>query len=376
MRILHLWVFCASLFYTQTTWANEISVSTVTAAAGQQSITVDIELTNSVNIPYFQFDLWYPYSEITFVSCEQGSHASNLTFGCNDQQNTPGEVVVLMVPTDLLNVNSPTIEPGTGIVTSITFDINSDAVVGDYILGIEGIVMSNWDLTEFEFTSVNGQITITEADEDGDGFSAAEDCDDNDPNIYPEAEDVWYDATDSDCAGNDDYDQDGDGFVPDEYVGSITAGIQGSGMLWGGDCDDTNANTYPEAEDIWYDGVDSDCIGNDDYDQDGDGFVPDEYVGLITAGLSDSGTLLGGDCDDSNEELYPNAVDPIGDDIDQNCDGVDGQYVDELEEPSSENSDEDVEQEVVDKEGGCSYHSSQNQIPLFFLGLLFLYRRK
>ena len=130
MRIFKSVIFFTTLFFSQSTFANEISVSTVTGAAGQQSVTVDILLTNTVNIPYFQFDLWYPYSEITFVSCEQGSHASNLTFGCHDQQNAFGEIVVLMVPTDLLNVNSPTIEPGSGIVTSITFDINSDADIG------------------------------------------------------------------------------------------------------------------------------------------------------------------------------------------------------------------------------------------------------
>ena len=28
---------------------------------------------------------------------------------------------------------------------------------------------------------------------------------------------------------------------------------------------------YPSAPDAWYDGVDSDCAGNDDFDQDQDG---------------------------------------------------------------------------------------------------------
>lgn len=38
-----------------------------------------------------------------------------------------------------------------------------------------------------------------------------------------------------------------------------------------GDCDDEDAAIYPGAEDVWYDGIDSDCVGDDDYDQDGDG---------------------------------------------------------------------------------------------------------
>ena len=29
---------------------------------------------------------------------------------------------------------------------------------------------------------------------------------------------------------------------------------------------------------FWYDGVDQDCRGDDDYDQDGDRHVPDEFL--------------------------------------------------------------------------------------------------
>ncbi|MBX2797904.1 MAG: hypothetical protein KTR31_09555 [Myxococcales bacterium] len=46
-------------------------------------------------------------------------------------------------------------------------------------------------------------------------------------------------------------------------------------------------------------------------DVDGDGFTPDE-----------------GDCDDADPNLSPTATDIVGDDIDQNCDGIDGTDVD------------------------------------------------
>ena len=133
--------------------------------------------------------------------------------------------------------------------------------------------------------------TEVQLDADGDGYastlSGGDDCDDTDASVHPDAPDVWYDGVDSDCAGNDDHDQDGDGVpIPD-------------------DCDDENPAVYPDAEDVWYDGVDSDCAGNDDYDQDGDGVpIPD-------------------DCDDENPAVYPDAEDSWYDGVDSDCAGND-----------------------------------------------------
>ncbi len=67
----------------------------------------------------------------------------------------------------------------------------------------------------------------TDNDADGDGFAPPEDCDDADVSVFPGATDVWYDGIDSDCAGNSDFDQDGDG---DNQPA-------GGGL----DCDDTDA---------------------------------------------------------------------------------------------------------------------------------------
>ena len=79
----------------------------------------------------------------------------------------------------------------------------------------------------------------------------------------------------TDCAGDSDYDADGDGYDSDGYGGT--------------DCDDGAASTYPGAADGWYDGVDSDCGGNSDYDADGDGWDLDQ------------------DCDDGDAAIYPGA---------------------------------------------------------------------
>ena len=47
--------------------------------------------------------------------------------------------------------------------------------------------------------------------------------------------------------------------------------------------------------DEWYDGIDSNCGGDDDYDQDQDGFISEEYADLSS--------LQVGDCDDLNSDI-------------------------------------------------------------------------
>jgi hypothetical protein len=154
---------------------------------------------------------------------------------------------------------------------------------------------------------------LVQEDADGDGvgsvISGGEDCDDTNADIQPGASDTWYDGIDSDCSGNDDYDQDGDGAQSVDFGGD--------------DCDDTNADINPAASDTWYDGVDSDCAGNDDYDQDYDGYVPDEYAGLPTTGDALSGGLPDGDCDDTDANINPAATDTWYDGIDNDCAGND-----------------------------------------------------
>ncbi len=114
------------------------------------------------------------------------------------------------------------------------------------------------------------------ADLDGDGVSwASGDCNDGDPTISPNATEIWYDGIDQNCDGND-TDQDGDGVA-----------ALGHGGL---DCDDTNATVYPGAVEVWYDGVDQDCDGND-ADQDRDGF--------------DARAVGGPDCDDLDATVTP-----------------------------------------------------------------------
>ena len=162
-------------------------------------------------------------------------------------------------------------------------------------------------------------------DKDGDGFTIDAECDDEDAARYPDPSipEVWYDGTDDNCDGNDG-DQDLDGFYAADYAFEVPSGYEAtdcwdnpaSGASWvplNGFDPLAPADVNPAADETWYDGLDQDCDGSDDFDQDADGFATNEWPGV--------GGGVGDDCDDSSLDVNPSATEAWYDGIDGDCSG-------------------------------------------------------
>lgn len=165
------------------------------------------------------------------------------------------------------------------------------------------------------------------------------DCDDTDEDVNPGAEEVCGDNIDSNCDGEKNngcqlsiYYSDGDGDGHGDENEWVEAYTQPPGyVVIPGDCDDTDPTINPDAEEVCNE-VDDDCDGSTnegfdgacerksyflDWDGDlyGDPNVSEEsFVQLVGYVLNDN------DCDDTNALINPDAQE-FCDDIDHNCNG-------------------------------------------------------
>jgi hypothetical protein len=88
--------------------------------------------------------------------------------------------------------------------------------------------------------------------------------------------------------------------------------FDGDGSLDQDDCHPSDPEIHPGAIDVYGDDIDQNCDGVDGNSVDRD---VDGYSNAI-------------DCDDTDPSIHPGSDDPPGDGIDQNCDGIDGIAVD------------------------------------------------
>ncbi|MBK9648576.1 MAG: FG-GAP repeat protein [Deltaproteobacteria bacterium] len=179
-----------------------------------------------------------------------------------------------------------------------------------------------------------------------DEASAGNDCDDGDATVSPSAQEVCG-GGDEDCDelvdDEDDsidpsslqssfFDTDGDGYGNAAAPGACV--VPSGAVTEGGDCDDENSDVNPGAPELC-DERDNDCDGltddDDDtldassatayyLDADGDGFGDDSAPGLACE-VPSGALTVGGDCDDGDADVNPDAVELCNSGVDEDCDG-------------------------------------------------------
>ena len=171
---------------------------------------------------------------------------------------------------------------------------------------------------------------VLNLDQDGDGFDATEDCDDQNPRVHPGVYERC-DGVDNDCDGVVDeaggptwyLDGDGDGHGVDASA-TDTCMREAGAVLLGGDCDDADPSIHPSADELC-DGVDQDCDGRIDSYLVGRDLDGDDYAGApapwSACGEPPPVVAYAGDCDDSNPLIFPGAGEVCGDAVDSDCDG-------------------------------------------------------
>ncbi len=216
--------------------------------------------------------------------------------------------------------------------------------------GMEDVCNGIDDNCDGEVDENGGPVTWY-PDHDGDGYGAARptitscdqppghvaedgDCDDENPEVNPGAEDVC-DGVDNDCDGDIDNgltaetyypDADGDGFGAPEPSIVECHPVPGYVKV-SGDCDDQDPAVNPAAEEVC-DQVDNNCDGQVDEgletytwyrDRDGDGYGV--LVGAVQdCAQPDGYATMSGDCDDANPNINPGA-DEVCNGLDDNCNG-------------------------------------------------------
>ena len=207
-------------------------------------------------------------------------------------------------------------------------EFGSVIVMGQTFATVENLSYNNLTVTCIE--NDGGGI-----DNDGVGYDASVDCDDNDPNVNPDSPEIC-DSIDNNCNGQIDeglnmtyyLDSDGDGYGNPQNSIQSCAAIAGY-SLNNTDCDDNNINVNPGATEIC-DSIDNNCNTEVDeglfityyLDADNDGYG-DPMNQIDSCEDIDGYTLNNTDCDDTNPNINEGAVEIPNNGIDEDCDGMD-----------------------------------------------------
>ncbi len=147
-----------------------------------------------------------------------------------------------------------------------------------------------------------------------------DDCDDNDESVNPNQSEVAYNGVDDDCdASTLDDDLDGDGYPTTAPEDAEVSGL---------DCDDENPDINPNAEEVC-DGIDNDCDTQTDEgvtatyfaDVDGDTFGDESDSEELCSAEGNYTTTDSNDCDDDDAAVNPAATETCNE-IDDDCDDI------------------------------------------------------
>nr|MBX2799417.1 putative metal-binding motif-containing protein [Myxococcales bacterium] len=174
--------------------------------------------------------------------------------------------------------DNPQIHPAAAELCGDNVDNNCDGATDDFGVG-NVIWYSDADGDGFGLDEATGQACATH---DFAGFTRqGGDCNDRADGIHPGADDSDCDGVDDDCSGVPDdtdlqhyLDADGDGFGDPASPVDACDGLPNTSVT-NTDCDDTNAQVYPEALEIC-DGVDNSCNGK----------VDDEAAATVNASVN------------------------------------------------------------------------------------------
>jgi len=150
-------------------------------------------------------------------------------------------------------------------------------------------------------------------DSDGDGFYEWEDCNDDDENINPDAAEDCFDGIDNNCNQLID---DADPECAEIIVNPGPEDNDGDGFYEWEDCNDLDENINPDAAENCFDGIDNDCDQNID---DADDECPEVIVNPAPEDSDGDGFYEWEDCNDTDENINPGAQEDCFDGIDNNC---------------------------------------------------------
>lgn len=246
----------------------------------EEELTFKVRFQNTGNAPAIDIEIRDTLSEHVdpaSVDYVRGSHDEHLTM-----TRLEDRILVFTFDNIFLPDSTSDLEGSQGF---LIYRVRIKEGVPEGTL-IENTAHIYFDNNPAVVTNTTKNILYDDMDEDG--FFSIEDCDDEDPAINADAEEIPNNEIDEDCDGEAlIIDNDMDGFNSDE------------------DCDDEDPEINPDAEEIINNDVDENC---DNLvviiDMDEDGFHSDE------------------DCDDEDPAINPDAEEIPDNDVDENCDGI------------------------------------------------------